>query len=55
MLLIKIIKTSNKHRPHEHKEQSPRKLMKLWFHRWGGFNLNNPQGNISLIELKFVQ
>ena len=33
------------------------KLLKLWFQSkklWGGFNLNNPQGNISLIELMFI-
>ena len=36
----------------------PEKLLKLWFQNkkpWRGFNLNNPQGNISLIELKFIQ
>ena len=36
----------------------PGKLLKLWFQskkNRGGFNLNNPQDNISLIESKFIQ
>ena len=40
------------------KNDDPIKLLKLWFQSkktWERFNLNNFQGNISLIELKFIQ
>ena len=40
------------------KNDDPGKLLKTVVSKlktWGEFNLNNPQSNISLIELKIIQ
>ena len=40
------------------KNDDSRKLLKLWFQSkktYEGLNLNNPQGNSSLKESKFIQ
>ena len=45
MLLIKLINISNKHNYIDTRNDDPRKLMKLLFHRkkaWGRYNLNDP-------------